>query len=102
MIRDLAALILGEPEDRNGDQPRPVAVSDHTVIAWINANPPDLPIHQNQCAACGEFIQVYDPGWVNLGDGALIHHGGERGQDCFDRWQNIRREEAERAIGGEA
>jgi hypothetical protein len=69
------------------------------VIAWINANPPDLPMHQNHCAACGEYIPVYDTGWVYLGDGALIHHGGERGRDCFDRWQDMRRDEAERAIG---
>jgi hypothetical protein len=99
MIRNLAALILGEPEDRTGDEPRPVAVSDHTVIAWINANPPDLPMHQNHCAACGEYIPVYDTGWVYLGDGALVHHGGERGRECLDRWQVLRRAEALEGLG---
>lgn len=71
---------------------------DTAVIAWINANPPDLPMHQNHCAACSAFIPVYDTGWVYLGDGVLIHHGGEHGRECFDRWQDMRREEAEWAL----
>jgi hypothetical protein len=72
---------------------------DIKTIAWINANPPDLPMHQNHCAACGEYIPVYDTGWVYLGDGALVHHGGERGRECFDRWQVLRRAEALKGLG---
>ncbi|MDA1029712.1 MAG: hypothetical protein O3B41_11770 [Bacteroidetes bacterium] len=65
------------------------------IVAWINANPPDLPDAQNHCAACGEFIPVYDTGWVILGDGALIHYSGKHGKTCWDAWRRKRREEAE-------
>jgi len=30
---------------------------------------------------------------------ALVHHGGESGRVCFNRWQEMRLEEAVRAIG---
>ncbi len=68
--------------------------SEKKVIAWINSHPPDLPNDQNHCAACGEFIQVYDIGWVILGDGALVHHGGKHGDACHKKWARMRRDEA--------
>ncbi len=68
------------------------------IIAWINANPPDLPEHQNDCAACGEYIHVYDTGWVCLGDGALIHYSGKHGKTCFDSWHQTRRDAAKTAL----
>lgn len=68
------------------------------VIAWINSHPPDLPETQNHCAACGEFIEVYDIHWVCLGDGALIHYSGKYGKVCWGRWQKMRRDEAKRAM----
>lgn len=69
------------------------------IVAWINANPPDLPDAQNHCAACGEFIPVYDTGWVVLGDGALIHYSGKHGKTCWDAWSRKRRNEAESNLG---
>jgi len=68
------------------------------VIAWINSNPPDLPEAQNHCAACGEFIEVYDVHWVCLSDGALIHYSGKYGKVCWGRWQKMRRDDAKRAM----
>ena len=35
--------------------------------------------------------------WVTVR--ALVHHGGESGRVCFNRWQEMRLEEAVRAIG---
>ena len=64
---------------------------DARVTAWCNANPPELPVSQNHCAACGEFIPVYENGWVYLADGALIHYGKPPTRCCFDEWQTIRR-----------
>ena len=68
------------------------------VIAWLNANPPDFPAAQNNCAACGEFIPVYDTGWFYLGDGALIHYSGKYGLGCWEVWKSKRRETAQAAI----
>jgi hypothetical protein len=65
--------------------------SEKAVIASINSNPPNLPNDQNHCAACGEFIQVYDTGWVILADGALIHYSGKHGMECWEQWQRERR-----------
>jgi len=62
---------------------------ERKVIAWINAHPPDLPLHQNNCAVCGEFIPVDETGWIILGDGALIH------RKCWDRWHRLQRERGE-------
>ncbi len=63
-----------------------------SVAAWINTHPPELPEHQNNCAACGEFIPVYDVGWVILGDGALVHI------KCRDRWSEMRRGSAKQSL----
>jgi hypothetical protein len=70
-----------------------------SIVAWINSNPPNLPESQNNCAACGELIPVYETGWVYLGDGALIHHGGETGDACWKRWQRMRRVLARKVLG---
>jgi hypothetical protein len=75
-----------------------VCEREKKVIAWINSNPPDLPEHQNNCAACGGYIPVHDTGWVILGDGALIHYSGKHGQVCWKRWHRTRRSEAIRVI----
>ena len=72
---------------------------ENKIVAWINANPPNLPDAQNHCAACGEFIPVYDTGWVILGDGALIHYSGKHGKTCWDAWMSKRRKEAETNLG---
>lgn len=100
MTRNLAALIFGDQRttpppverDQGGMQ------EESKVVAWINRHPPDLPDVQNYCAACGEFIPVYDTNWVHLADGAFIHHGGKHGRSCFNRWRQMRREKAERAL----
>tara|TARA_B110000046_G_scaffold161704_1_gene175554 strand:+ start:649 stop:831 length:183 start_codon:yes stop_codon:yes gene_type:complete len=55
-----------------------------------------LPKVQNNCAACGDFIPVYD--WVILGDGALIHYSGKHGKTCWDAWMSKRRKEAETTL----
>lgn len=99
MTQDLASLLFGE----HGEEvvPAKVVRADDTeteIIAWINANPPDMPEHQNNCAACGEYIPVYDTGWVCLGDGALIHYGGKHGKKCFKNWHQMRREMAQSAF----
>jgi hypothetical protein len=72
--------------------------AEANIIAWINNHPPDLPLSQNHCAACGEYIEVYDTHWVHLGDGALIHYSGKYGKDCWERWQEIRRNNAKIAF----
>ena len=95
MTSNLASLLFGVPgveakstdADNGGD-------TECKVVAWINANPPDLPKHQNNCAACGKHIPVHDTDWVILGDGALIHYSGQHGRSCWDRWHQMRREEA--------
>ena len=69
-------------------------VTEVDVVNWINANPPSLPRIQNHCAACGEYIHVYDQYWVILGDGALIHHGGHRRITCSRLWSAKRRQDA--------
>jgi hypothetical protein len=70
------------------------SVSEPRIIAWINSNPPDLPDVQNNCAACGEFIPVYDTGWVILGDRSLIHYSGKYGLKCWKAWKAKRRTDA--------
>ena len=95
MTSNLASLLFGVPgveakstdADNGGD-------TECKVVAWINSNRPDLPEHQNNCAACGEYIQVYDTHWVILGDGALIHYSGKHGKTCVDQWQEICRGKA--------
>jgi hypothetical protein len=72
----------------------PESEREKSIPGWINANPPELPEHQNSCAACGVYIPVYDTGWVILGDGALIHYGDKHGTDCWERWRQKRRDEA--------
>lgn len=71
------------------------------VVAWINANPPELPEVQNHCAACGESILFNDTGWVCLADGALIHYSGSHGLTCWEAWKKKRRETAHAALCGE-
>ena len=71
---------------------------ENTVIAWINSHPPDLPLSQNHCAACGEYIEVYNTLWVYLGDGALIHYSGKYDKVCWEKWQKIRRDNANTAL----
>jgi len=72
--------------------------SDAKVVAWINSHPPDLPDAQNHCAACGEYIEVYDVHWIYLADGALIHYSGKYDNKCWKRWQEIRRDNANTAL----
>lgn len=106
MTRDLAELLFGE--DSAAEETATVADFDDdsfptddavdNVVAWINSNPPSLPDAQNHCAACGKFIEVYNTDWVYLADEALIHHGGKLGRACFDRWRQLRREEALEAL----
>lgn len=95
MTRDMASLLFGESEE-DLSLVNSVSVGDKetSVIAWINSNPPCLPDHQNNCAACGIYIEVYDTGRVYLGDGALIHYGGKNGKVCWELWQQMRRDEA--------
>ena len=99
MTRDMASLLFGENDEVVGPVDAVVVGDKEThVIAWINANQPDLPEHQNNCAACGVYIEVHDTGWVILGDGALIHYSGKHGQVCWKRWLQIRNAEAKQAI----
>ena len=95
MTSNLASLLFG---DASVEEVGEAFNNNDKVTAWINANPPDLPEHQNNCAACGEHIPVYDTGWVCLGDGALIHYSGKHGQVCWKRWHRMRRGEAIRVI----
>jgi hypothetical protein len=91
MSSNLASLLFGDAAVEGvGQSPD----GDNKVITWINANPPDLPKHQNNCAACDAYIPVYDTGWVILGDGALIHYSGQHGKTCWDRWHQMRHDEA--------
>ena len=72
--------------------------TETNIIAWINSHPPDLPDAQNHCAACGEFIEVYDVYWIYLADGALIHYSGKYDNKCWKRWQKIRLDNANTAL----
>jgi hypothetical protein len=90
MTSNLASLLFG---DASVEEVGEAFDSNDKVIAWINANPPDLPEHQNNCTACGGYIHVYDTHWVILGDGALIHYSGKHGKGCLEWWQRKRREE---------
>lgn len=122
MTTDLAKLLFGGSDDKQEGtpagaddvSPSPVDawhsdaaptvqtvtadISEKKVVAWINSHPPDLPIDQNNCAACGEYIHVYDTGWVCLGDGALIHYSDKHGKTCFDSWHQTRRDAAKTAL----
>ena len=91
MTGNLASLLFGDATVEEVEQ---ASDGDNKVIAWINANPPDLPKHQNNCAACGKHIPVHDTDWVILGDGALIHYSGKHGKTCVDQWQEICRGKA--------
>ena len=103
MATNLAILLFGDATAA-ADNIRSGGIADekqdkeNSIIAWINANPPDLPEAQNNCAACGEFIPVYDTSWVFLGDGALIHYSGKYGLGCWEVWKSIKRETAQAAI----
>ena len=97
MNNNLAALLFGECSIAAKAVPVVDAGSsspENRIIAWINSNPPDLPDPQNDCAACGEFIPIYDSGWVYLADGALIHYSGKHGTKCLAAWQKKRRDAA--------
>jgi hypothetical protein len=94
MTSDLASLLFGDAAVEGVEQ---TSNGGNNVIAWINANPPDLPKHQNSCAACGKYIPVHDTDWVILGDGALVHYSGKHGQVCWEHWQQIRNNEAKLA-----
>jgi hypothetical protein len=69
------------------------------ILVWINNNPPNLPIVQKNCVECGEFIPVYDTGWVILCDGALTHYSGKHGDKCWKAWSQKRRNEAKAQLG---
>jgi hypothetical protein len=90
MTSNLASLLFG---DASVEEVGEAFDNDDKVTAWINANPPDVPEHQNNCAACGGYIPVHETGWVILGDGALIHYSGNHGMECWEQWQRKRREE---------
>jgi len=94
MTNDLASLLFGDAAVEGVEQ---TSDGDNNIIAWFNANPPDLPKHQNSCAACGKHIPVHDTDWVILGDGALVHYSGKHGQVCWKHWQQIRNDEAKLA-----
>ena len=96
MASNLAALLFGDAKEEKWlDQS---SSYEDQIVAWINSNPPNLPEPQNNCAACGEFIPVYDTGWVILGDGALIHYSGKHGKTCWEAWKTKRREIAQAAM----
>jgi hypothetical protein len=104
MTSDLASLLFGgvcdATENPSVKNVADVAADpDDLIIAWKLANLPDLPDAQNNCAACGIFIPVYDTGWVILGDKALIHYSGKHGKTCWDAWMSKRRKEAETNLG---
>lgn len=68
--------------------------SESAVIAWINSHSRHFPKDQTVCAACGREIDSHAPGWVILGDKALICYGGVYGLSCWRKWRDMRRRAA--------
>jgi hypothetical protein len=98
-MTNLATLLFGDVAKRANDGCGVSEPDERTVVAWINSHPPVPPKDKNHCAACGEYIEVYNTNWVYLGDGALIHYSGKYGKVCWDQWQEMRRDEANSALG---
>lgn len=66
------------------------------LVDWQCQHPPST--DPTRCAACGDPIAYVGTDWRPLADGAVVHYAGSHGLRCWQRWGDMRRQDAVAAL----